>query len=231
MRMRHTEAGELSYTELERRIKALPDGPAAVLNTPRPFAILGVIGNVGIILGLLPSLLITFMPPREWMLWIAQAGLAIAVLGCAPEFFRSIWVVGRSMRNWRTNQVSQLDHDIVQFRELVVWLRRYPTEQLAEYLRFTRRTQTRLSAKIGLMAGGIDKLGIAPLLIALGIQIKAFVDWGQTPLWQILLGLFLAIAYMVAFMGVLMRLRLQLYETVLEEALQSRATPGRGPES
>ena len=228
--MRHKEPGELSYRELERRIKALPDGPATVLNTPRPFAILGIVGNVGIILGLLPSLLITFMAPREWMLWIAYAGLAIAVLGCAPVVFRTVWVVARSMRIWRTDLVRQLDHDIVQFRELTVWLRRYPTDQLAEHLRFTRRVQTRLSAKIALMAGSLDRLGIAPLLIALGIQIKAVVDWGQTPYWQIMLGLFLAIAYMVALMAAFMRLRLQLYETVLEEALESRASPGRGAE-
>ena len=228
--MRHKEPGELSYRELERRIKALPDGPATVLNTPRPFAILGIVGNVGIILGLLPSLLITFMAPREWMLWIAYGGRASAGVVGARVVFPPVGAVAGSRRMGPPEPGPQLDHDIVQFRELTVWLRRYPTDQLAEHLRFTRRVQTRLSAKIALMAGSLDRLGIAPLLIALGIQIKAVVDWGQTPYWQIMLGLFLAIAYMVALMAAFMRLRLQLYETVLEEALESRASPGRGAE-
>lgn len=85
--------------------------------------------------------------------------------------------------------------------------------------------------KIGLLSGGLDKLGVIPVLIALGIQVKALTDWGQTPTWQILIGLFLSISYLVALMGAFMRLRLQLYESVLEEALGSRTPPARGPET
>jgi hypothetical protein len=176
--MQHTEPGELSYTELERRIKALPEGPANVFTTPRPFAIAGVIGNIGIILGLLPSLLATFMTPQMWMVWVAQFGLATAILGCAPEFFRSLWVVARGTYRWRLDQVTQLDHDLVQFRTLIAWLRRFPTAVLLEHLRFAHRVRTRLSMKIGLLSGGLDKLGVVPVLIALGIQVKALADWG-----------------------------------------------------
>lgn len=229
--MQHTEPGELSYTELERRIKALPEGPANVFTTPRPFAIAGVIGNAGIILGLLPSLLVTFMTPQMWMVWVAQFGLGIAILGCAPEFFRSLWVVARGTYRWRLDQVVQLDHDLVQFRTLIAWLRRFPTAVLLEHLRFAQRVRTRLSMKIGLLSGGLDKLGVIPVLIALGIQVKALTDWGQTPTWQILIGLFLSISYLVALMGAFMRLRLQLYESVLEEALEARTPPARGPET
>jgi hypothetical protein len=229
--MQHTEPGELSYTELERRIKALPEGPANVFTTPRPFAIAGVIGNIGIILGLLPSLLATFMTPQMWMVWVAQFGLGTAILGCAPEFFRSLWVVARGTYRWRLDQVTQLDHDLVQFRTLIAWLRRFPTAVLLEHLRFAHRVRTRLSMKIGLLSGGLDKLGVVPVLIALGIQVKALADWGQTPTWQILIGLFLSISYLVALMGAFMRLRLQLYESVLEEALEARTPPARGPET
>lgn len=229
--MQHMEPGELSYAELERRIKVLPEGPANVFTTPRPFAIAGVIGNIGIILGLLPSLLATFMTPQMWMVWVAKFGLGTAILGCAPEFFRSLWVVARGTYRWRLDQVAQLDHDLVQFRTLIAWLRRFPTAVLLEHLRFAQRVRTRLSMKIGLLSGGLDKLGVIPVLIALGIQVKALTDWGQTPTWQILIGLFLSISYLVALMGAFMRLRLQLYESVLEEALGSRTPPARGPET
>lgn len=83
--MQHTEPGELSYTELERRIKALPEGPASVFTTPKPFAIAGVIGNAGIILGLLPSLLATFMTPQMWMVWAPNSGWEQRSWGARPS--------------------------------------------------------------------------------------------------------------------------------------------------
>ncbi|UHQ22820.1 hypothetical protein LVB77_19575 [Lysobacter sp. 5GHs7-4] len=218
-----------SYAELERRLRALPDGPASVLDTPRPFAIASIIGNFGIILGLLPSLLITFMAPQMWMVTMAKIGLMVAIIGSAPEFIRCLWVIPRSLWRWRNEQVVQLDHDIVQFRKVVVWVSRYPEQTLREYLHFVRRTQARLASKMGLLAGGVDKLGVAPLLIALGIQLKAFLELGQTPYWQLLIGLFLAIAYLIAFVAQLMRLRMQLYEYVLDEALEASAAPSGLP--
>lgn len=229
--MRHTESGELSYTELERRIKALPDGPASVLATPKPFAIAAVVGNIGIVVGLLPSLLITFMAPQIWMVWLAKFGLAVAIAGCAPELIRSVWVVGRTSYRWRLDQVAQLDHDLVQVRALIAWLRRFPTAVLLEHLRFAQHVRTRLSMKVGLLSGGLDKLGIIPVLVALGIQAKAVADWGQTPAWHILIGLFLSITYLVALVGAFMRLRLQLYESVIEQALESRMPAARGSET
>ncbi|RDZ27240.1 hypothetical protein [Lysobacter silvisoli] len=218
-----------SYTELERRLKALPEGPVSVLNTPRPFAIASIIGNFGIILGLLPSLLMTFMTQQMWMVTMAKIGLMVAIIGSAPEFIRSLWVVPRSLWRWRNEQVIQLDHDIVQFREVVVWVSRFPEKTIGEHLRFVRRAQARVASKMGLLTGGVDKLGVAPLLVALGIQLKAFLDWGQTPYWQLLIGLLLAIAYLIAFVAQLMRLRMQLYEYVLEEALEAHVGRSYSP--
>ncbi|MDR7099827.1 hypothetical protein J2X04_002208 [Lysobacter niabensis] len=43
------EAG-LSYTELDRRIRALPDGPAKVLDTPRWLLIPNAFGTLGMVL-------------------------------------------------------------------------------------------------------------------------------------------------------------------------------------
>lgn len=124
------------------------------------------------------------------------------------------------MWRWRDDQVAQLDHGLGQFRSLHTWLRRHPTEIVAEHLRFVQLVQTRLTAKLGFLAGGLDKLGVLPLLVALAIQLNVYADWDKVPLWQVILGLFAAITYLVAFIGSLMRLRLQLYEAVLAEALQ-----------
>ena len=110
------DEGTLSYTELERRIRALPDGPAKVLDTPSWLMLPNIIGTVGMVLGLLPSLLILFIEPKTWMVLVARTGVLMAYLGYAPGFIRSVYVVALSMWRWHTDQVLQLDHDLEQLR-------------------------------------------------------------------------------------------------------------------
>ena len=211
-----------SFSELEKRIRAIPDGPASVLNTPSWIVTLNVIGTLGIILGLFPSLLIKLMDPQMWMVGMARAGLWIAVVAYLPGFARGILVVARSMWRWRTEQTEQLDHDLGHFRALAKELAKHPAAALSEHLRFAQFVQTRLAAKLGFLAGGLDKLGVLPILFAMGVQLKAYDDLGAIPLWQAVVALFFSVTYLVAMVGTLMRLRLQLYESVLTEALESR---------
>lgn len=79
------DEAELSYTELERRIRELPDGPAKVLDTPRWLLVPNVVGTLGMVLGLLPSLLILLLEPRMWMAYMARAGVWMAFIGYAPD--------------------------------------------------------------------------------------------------------------------------------------------------
>ncbi|WP_144899880.1 hypothetical protein [Luteimonas cucumeris] len=219
--MAMTDEG-LSFAELEKRIRAMPDGPAAILDMPRwliPFTVAGVIG---VIAGLLPSLLIEFLEPQMWMVYVSKAGLWIAVLGFAPEFFRGIAVVALGFLRWKSDQVKQLDHDLVQFRGLIRWLVEFPRDLLEEHQRFARNVQNRLTSKLGLLAGSIDKLGAIPILLVLAIQLKTYFDPGAVPYWQILVALFLAITYLIAWVGAHMRLRVQLYEVLLSEALAKK---------
>jgi hypothetical protein len=215
-----------SFVELDRRLRAMPDGPASVLNTPRWIFVLDFVGWAGLIAGLIPSLLIHFLEPKIWMVWMARAGLWVALLTFAPGFVRGAVVVVRSMLRWQTGQVQQMDHDLVQYRDLRRWLAQFPAEASSEALRFVRQGQERISAKLGLIAGSVHNLGILPMLVALAIQLKAIGQWGQTPGWQIELALFLAIFYLIGFVAALMRLRLQLYELVLTDSLAARGIMG-----
>jgi hypothetical protein len=209
----------LSFSELERRICAIPDGPSSVLNTPRWITRCNVVGTLGVVMGLLPSVLIKVMPPQMWMVFMARSGVWIALIAYAPGFVRGVWVAGRSMWKWKSEQPEQLDHDFVQFRDLAHEISRHSVEAISERLRFVQSGQARLQAKLSFFAGGVDRLGILPLLFAVGIQLKAYNDAKELPLWQAALGLFFAVTYLIGIIGQLMRLRLQLYETVLTEAL------------
>lgn len=214
----------LTFAKLDKKLQAIPEGPAAALSTPPWLAMWNAVGTVGILAGLLPSLLIKFMTPVAWMAFMAQMGIWIALIGYAPYFVRSVWVLRRSFWHWRIEQVQQLDHDYAHWYTLTGELARQPTPVLDNMLRFVRQVEMRLVAKATLVIGSADKLGIAPLLGALAIQANAYFNQ-DTPMstWLVVLGMFLAVTYLVGFLASLMRLRLRLYEAVLSEALQEQA--------
>jgi hypothetical protein len=218
----------LSFVALDSRLREIPDGPAAVLNTPRWIIPLNVIGWLGILLGLTPSLLIHFMAPAMWMVWMGRAGIWIAILAFAPGFLRSVVVMVLSLYRWRTDQVQQMDHDLAEFCGLRDWLSQFSVQACTEALQFARRNRVRLASKIGLIAGSVEKLGLLPIAVVLAVQLKAsHVELGATPLWQIEIAIFLAVTYAVGIMASLMRLRLELYEMVLVDSLESRGVEDR----
>ena len=217
-----------SFVELDRRLREIPDGPASILNTPRWIVRSNIVGWLGAVLGLLPSVLIEFMTPAMWMVWVARAGLWIALLGFAPGFVQGTAAITLSFWRWRSDQVRQLDHDLAYFRGLREWLSLYSIESRTEALRFARANGKRLGSKLGLVAGSIEKLGFLPVAAALAVQLKVYYsELGDTPLWQIGLAVFLALMYGVGVLSSLMRLRLELYEIVLEDSLSAEKSRSR----
>lgn len=215
-------APAFSFDALESRLEAIPDGPASVFDSPRWLLPFYFVGWTGALVGLLPSALIRFMDPAPWMVWMARAGLWIELAGFAPGLVRGGIVLGISFWHWRREQVRQLDHDLPRFRELRDWLCQFPIDSRREALSFVRRNRERLGTKLGLLAGSLDKLGVLPILVAVAIQWKASsVELGAIPLWQALTAFFLLLMYAIGIMISLMRLRLQLYEMVLSDSLET----------
>lgn len=222
----------LSFKALEAHIRAMPDGPAAVLNTPHWLVATNAIGTLGSVLGLAPSLLIGFFEPQMWMVYLARSGVWIAVVFYPPYFVRSMWVFARGMWRWKDEQVEQLDHDLAQFRALARWLSGFPQDRLRQHLDFACLAKAQLAAKIGLLSGSADRLGLLPVFASLFIAIRNWEQLLAIPLWQSMLGLFLIATWLIAWVASLMRLRLQLYEMVLAEAMESKrnrepASPGQ----
>lgn len=218
---------KLSFAALEQRIKSMPDGPAAVLSTPKWFAPLTLLGTVGVIVGIAPFLMIQLLTPQMWMVWVARIGLAMVVIGYVPGTLRSFWMLVREFWHWKAKFIEQSDHDLGQFRELRRWLRKFPRAELEDHHRFVVLNQGRLTAKLGLLQGGFDKLGVLPALLALfflarnagGLTLEALLGASQ---WQAWAALMFAIVYLISVLVVLMRLRLQLYDAVLADALDVR---------
>lgn len=213
----------LSFAWLEKRLRAVPEGPSANLTMPTWAIVWLAIGTAGALLGLAPSVMIKLMTPQMWMATMAKTGLWIEVAGYAPVFIRMLLLLVRDMWNWRQGVIEQWDHDLAQFRVLSNELARLPGPAIAEHLRFARDGQARLASKASLMFGSVDRLGFLPVAVAIALQIKTMGDVSALPAWQALLGIFFAVQYLIAILMARMKLRLQLYEMVLTDVLQKQA--------
>jgi hypothetical protein len=214
--------GNFSLAAMERRLAAVPDGPAAVLNTPRWVLWLNALGSVGVIVGLTPSVLVQFIRPQMWMVHLAQAGTCTAIAGWAPFILRSLWVVLRSVRNWKSEQAAQLDYDVDHFRELTDWLVTFPKSQLVEHRRMTSLWRQQLDTKLGLLSGGFSRLGFLPVAAALFLLLMNQKSLLAIPGWLAMLGAFVVLLYLISTAGALMKIRVDLYDTLLTNAIERK---------
>ena len=132
-------------------------------------------------------------------------------------------------REWRTfhrrhDKLSrELDRDYDQWRGLVVAMRCFPKDELARRLCYVSARKSSLAYRMGLFTGGVQRLGILPLLVILYLQFKDWRlgDWaafGQVHMVGGLLLWALFLVYLGAWWLVGMGTRWDAYEALLIEA-------------
>jgi hypothetical protein len=219
----HTDPKHFSFSELERRIAALPEGPVEVLNRPRWQYWLDIAGGLAMIVGLLPGLFIQFFEPKQWMVTMTQYGVWATAGFFLPGFIHNIWSFMRLAWSGKRGDAAQLDHDYAALSDLQPWLATFPQHMLEQHLRFIQAAQARMAAKLSLMGGGLDRFGVLPAILAVTVQIRmATTEKLDFPLWQTVPALFFAILYLIGLNAAFMRVRMSLYEAVLAESLQRR---------
>lgn len=217
------DAERFSFSELERRIATLPDGPIGALNRPRWQYWSDLAGGIFAIIGLLPALFVQWVDPKLWMVTMARVGVWMTYACFLPGFVRGIWVFILLIRARNRGDAAQIDHDFAALSTLQTWLAKLPRQTLEQHFRFVQMAQTRIAAKLSLFGVGLERFGILPLLIAAVVQIKAATSESlDIPLWQTIPALFIVITYLVGLNASFMRVRMQLYEAVLSEALERR---------
>lgn len=188
---------------------------------------------------------------ERWSLWL---GLGMAGVGLiAPPLIRSIWpmavvpmamaclvaeVVGlglsvglmlkrelpRFLRP-RENHAAEMDADFAKWQGLVAELRRYTRQERESRLTFVTTLRHNMGERMGLMLGGVQRLGVLPLLIALYLQFRGWKwgDWSGVFDFNPLAGLLvwaMLLLYAAGWLLVGLRSRLDSYISLLETSLQ-----------
>lgn len=221
--MQEAKQAPLTFALLDAQIEALPEGPVSTLRSPRWTRPWTFVGLVGMALGLLPSLLILWMEPSHWMLVLARGGLVITLIGFGPGFFRNLWTLLCEVRRHRDGFVEQFDHDVEQLRQLAYRLACYSRQILESQARYARLGQDRLGSRLMVLLGGVERLGILPLLLSAIVVLRNSSDLTATPTWLVVLAIMAAWMWIVGWWAAEFGRRLQLYEFLLEEALRQHA--------
>ncbi len=213
----------LSFTELNKRIDALPtySGYSDPLTTRRSrwgFG-LGVLGGGG-------ALLCAKLLPNDH----AYTAILVLIFGIVEIVGVVLILMGNLLHTLPTptrefrDIAADLDESMPHYQSLLAWLRSYPREQLESLNEYAQHRNTRMQEKMPLLTGGAEKLGILPLIGALYLQFKD-LHWPPHPSWlEILLAAFLVMFYLAGMLRAIVRIRLQLYATLLAKALETKDT-------
>ncbi|WP_449446722.1 hypothetical protein [Thermomonas brevis] len=217
--MTRKDLPELTFAWLDAQIEALPEGPVAALDMPRWMRYWTLVGVMGTVVALSPSLFLRWWEPAWWMVYQARIGLAMTMCGLAPAFARSLWVIAREFRRHRHSLVEQFDHDTSSFQGLIERLSAYPPALLERQCRYAAMGHERLGGRLVMLLGGIERLGLLPLLLSLLVLLRNAEQLVALPAWQAMLGILAAILWLIGWAGAEFRRRLQLWEFLLQEAL------------
>lgn len=213
----------LSFTELDRRLRDVPDGPAGVLDTPTLYRRANYVAAAGAVVMLTPLVAVRLTEPAMWMIYWLQIGFSVFFLASMPWLARSYGVLGLSLWRWRREQVRQLDHDLPHFRDLLDWLVRFPSSTLVEHRRVARLVLGQLSPKIGMLGGNQERFAIFPVAASAFLVVRSWDAPQNMPSWQVVLAFGFVIFFFLLVVANLMNIRLQLYEALLSEAIATKA--------
>ncbi|GGA39851.1 hypothetical protein [Dyella nitratireducens] len=208
-----------SFKWLEERVaEYAQDADDAVMTPFERYAMIGVVVIGG--LSILTNLLLH-----------NQLGLRIMQIDALLQWaFVLAFLMRISYRAWRAYRrqymdiATELDSFYVRYQHVVDDLRTYPASEVAKHLRYIRDRKASLIYRHALLSGGMEKIGILPLLALLYFQLKdwSFGDWkgllehvhlvGCLLLWVLL------ITYGIAWWVVRAKGRLDVYEALLTEA-------------
>jgi len=182
-------------------------------------------------LGLTAATLPESVVPATLALRILKLCLIIEVAGFVLSFVLMLSREGRQYLQPRLSHAIEMDDAFHHWQLLVERLRKYPQAEREHRLRFVSRLRTNMTERMGLMYGGLQKLGPFPILIAIYLQFREW-KWGDwsgafdvNPVAGILI-FGLVLMYLMGWVFIGMRVRLDTYASLLEASLVEVADLG-----
>jgi hypothetical protein len=169
-----------------------------------------------------------------WEHWLTRSGanwmmmmcLLIELAGGIVAVVMMLYREAPQLRRARAIHAAEMDADYEKWRELVAELRKFTLDQRQERLRFVEQLRGRMDYRMGLAFGGIQRLGIFPILIAVYFQLRNWKwgDWAAAFDVNLVGGLVILamlLMYMMGWLLVGLRVRLDTYESLLQESLET----------
>lgn len=207
---------KLTFAALNARIDALPEFPKDSTIFPKKMKWGLAAGAAGASLALLS---IKLLPSNIYTVTLSSLGVVVELVGVVVAIISQVPKKWPTFASERSEFAEQLDFDLPHHLALVDWLRTFPVEQRKTLSEFITYRHARMKERLPMLTGSIEKLGALPVVIALYLQFKD-MHWPPHPSWvEIFLIFALVLAYVLSMLQVSVRLRLQLYETLLCKAL------------
>ena len=219
-----TKQQELTFHWLYQRVQGLVEHsiyPKAGRIETWSFRIGIAAAVIGILCGQIPDRWL----PVQMVLQVVVACLAIEIGGFIVG---GILAARRGLRQFsqpRLSHAQEMDGDFAHWQAVVIELRKFPRIERERRLRYVSTLRTNMIERMGMMYGGLQRLGPFPLLIALYLQFRGWKwgDWASAfdiSLLGALLIFGMVLLYAVGWMLIGLRTRLDTYVALLEGSVQ-----------
>lgn len=180
------------------------------------------LGMAGV--GLIAASLAPWISPRVAAV-IALTCLIAEVAGLTVSMALTLKRELPQLRRPRESHATEMDLEYAKWQVLVAELRRFPIAEREMRLRFVTELRDNMGERMGLLFGGIQRLGIFPVLIALYLQFRDWEwgDWSGAFDVNLIGGLliwFMLLMYAAGWLLVGLRTRLDTYVSLLESSLR-----------
>lgn len=209
----------MDFRELENRTAQLRFGqPTQEQENALPWMLASSLMGAGLVI-------IGKLLPNDWGAWLVLLGVLLEVGATLVIAMRSAWRERTSFRTAKADFAAELQRDYSDYGQLLQWVLQHPREDLENRLRFLRMRLSAMETRLALMSGSIERLGILPVLAALYLQVRDWnismtqISWTEVSWPSTLLAFFILAIYAASLLAVRLKLRLGLYEKILQDAL------------
>lgn len=187
------------------------------------------VGAVAGLVGLVTGFLLDRWVPVSILLPVTLICLVIELGGFAVHGVLSGKRQYQQYLQPRLSHAREMDSEYLQWESVLADIRRFPRIQREQRLRYVSTLKTSMIDRMGLMYGGVQRLGPFPLLVALYVQYRSWEKNGWAGVFDVgfaggILIFAMILLYAMAWLLIGQRIRLETYISLLEASLQEPET-------